>query len=110
MREIADSLEILNVVQRDFSCETVERFLLHQADQSGFDFIVLSSAGRPIDCGASGGEFTRKVPLSDGSALLLDLLSNEVGGCLASNLLCVDCRLHLLHLSAIAAVRSSWPL
>ena len=70
-RGVADSLEILNVVQRDFSCETVERFLLHQADQSGFDFIVLSSAGRRIDCGASGGEVTRKVPLSDGSALFL---------------------------------------
>ena len=97
-REIADSLEVLNVVQRDFSCETVEYFLLHQADQSGFDFIVLSSVGRQIDGRASGGEDTRKVPLSDGGALLLDLLSSEVGCCLASSFLGVDCLLHLQHL------------
>ncbi|KAF3501840.1 hypothetical protein F2Q69_00042858 [Brassica cretica] len=79
-------------------CETVERFLLHQSDQSGFDFIVLSSVGRRIDGGARGGKVTWKVPLSDGSALLLDLLSSEVSSCLASSFLCVDCLLHLMHL------------
>ncbi|KAF3508434.1 hypothetical protein F2Q69_00004035 [Brassica cretica] len=40
----------------------------------------------------------RKVPLSDGGALLVDLLSSEVGCCLASSFLGVDCLLHLLHL------------
>ncbi|KAF3555278.1 hypothetical protein F2Q69_00013221 [Brassica cretica] len=56
----------------------------------------MSSVGRRDDGRESGGEVSQKVPLSNGSALLLDLLSSEVGGCLASSFLCIDGMLHLL--------------
>ena len=60
------------------------------------DLIILSSAGRGVDGGAIGREILRKVQLSDGSALLLSLLSSEFSCCLVSSFLCVDGLWHLL--------------
>ena len=86
------------MVQRNFSCETIEHHFLHQADQIKLDLTILSSARRWVDGGASGKEVPREVPLSDGSSLLLSLLCNKFSRCLASSFLCIDGLLHLLHL------------
>ena len=86
------------MIQWNFSCEAAEHLFLHQANQSRLDLIILSSAGKRIYGGASGREVPRKVPLSNGSALVLSLLCSKFSRCLVSSFLCVDGLLHLLHL------------